>query len=185
MHRDQPSLVTRAGYDAQAFVELYRLYYERVYNYVRYRCDDDRTVEDLTAQVFEKLLVSITRYDPELGHFEPWLFGIVRHVVGTHLRRQRFTAWLPWEVLLNRAAPDPQPEDVSTQHDLEDALVQALPKLKGRERDLVGLRYGGGLSNRQIAELVGLSEQNVRVILFRAIEKLRQLMGEWVKEGRE
>ena len=45
MHPDQPSLAARAGHDVEAFVELYRFYYERVYNYTRYRCDDDRTVE--------------------------------------------------------------------------------------------------------------------------------------------
>ena len=86
MYRDQPSLAVRAGYDAEAFAELYDHFYGRVYSYIRYRCDDDLTVEDLTAQVFESLLRSITRYCPDQGPFEPWLFGLVRHVVSGHLR---------------------------------------------------------------------------------------------------
>jgi RNA polymerase sigma factor (sigma-70 family) len=185
MHRDQPSLAVRAGHDAQAFAELYDQYYGRVYTYARYRCNDDRTAEDLTAQVFEKLLVSITNFSPEQGSFEPWLFGLVRHVVGNHLRRQRLMAWLPWEALLNRSAPDPSPEEITIEHDLEAELIRVLPTLKGRERDLIGLRYAGGLTNRQIAELVGLSEQNVRVIIFRAIEKLRRRLDEPAEEGRK
>ena len=48
--------------------------------------------------------------------------------------------------------------------------------LKDNERDLLGLKYNTGLNNRQIAELTGLSEQNVGVILFRAIKQLRKLM---------
>jgi RNA polymerase sigma factor (sigma-70 family) len=184
MHREQPSLAVRAGYDAEAFAELYDQYYGRVYTYIRYRCDDDRTVEDLTAQVFEKLLASITRYCPEQAPFEAWLFGIVRHVVGDHLRWQRLNAWLPWEAFLNRPAPDPLPEEVAAQQDLEARLAGLLPKLKAQERDLIGLKYAGGLTNRQIADLTGLSEQNVAVILFRAIEKLRRSMDERAKEGR-
>ena len=58
-----------------------------------------------------------------------------------------------------------------------------LPKLKDRERELLGLKYGGGLTNRKIASLVGLSEQNVGVILYRAMRRLRQLMNGYQVNG--
>ena len=185
MHQDQPSLAVKAGYDAEAFAALYDRYYRRVYTYIRYRCDDDKTVEDLTARVFEKLLVSIASYCPDQAPFEAWLFGIVRHVVGDHLRWQQLNTWLPWEALLNRPAPETLPEDLAAQQDLETRLASLLPRLKTQERDLIGLKYAGGLTNRQIAALVGLTEQNVAVILFRAIEKLRRSMIGQVEEGRE
>ena len=104
-------------------------------------------------------------------------------MVGDQLRWQRLNVWLPLDTILNRAAPEPLPEEVATQQDLETQLVGFLPQLKARERDLIGLKYAGGLTNRQIAELAGLSEQNVAVTLFRAIEKLRRMMNGQAKEG--
>ena len=172
MSQDLRALTSQAGCDPEAFTALYDRYFAAVYNYIRYRVDETAAVEDLTAQVFERALTSIGRYAPDQAPFEAWLFGIVRHVVGDTLRRARFSAWLPWEAFLNRAAPDPLPEEVTTERDLEARLAHALPKLKSRERDLIGLKYAGGLTNRQIAGLVGLSEQNVGITLFRAIEKL-------------
>ena len=104
------------------------------------------------------------------------MFGIVHHVVGDYLRRRRLIAWISLETLRGQHAPGPLPEEICIQNSLEEELLRVLPKLKERERELLGLKYGGGLTNRQIASLVGLTEQNVGVILYRAVGRLRQLM---------
>lgn len=156
--------------------ELYDGTFTRIYNSVRYRVEDAAAAEELTADVYERAIVSFDHYCPEQGPLEAWLFGIVHHVVGDYLRRRRLIAWLSLEALRGQHAPDPSPEEICIQNSLEDELLQVLPKLKDRERELLGLKYGGGLTNRQIASLVGLTEQNVGVILYRAVKRLRQLM---------
>ncbi len=176
MTQDLTALASQAGCDPQAFTALYDRCFSRVYNYIRYRIEETAAVEDLTAQVFEQVLSSIGRYAAEQAPFEAWLFGIVRHVVGAALRRSRFSAWLPWEAYQRRPAPGPLPEDIAVQRDLQARLGQALAQLPDRQRDLLGLKFAAGLNNRQIAALVGLSEQNVGVILFRAIGRLREWM---------
>ncbi len=176
MTQDLTALASQAGCDPAAFTALYDRCFSRVYNYIRYRVDDTAAVEDLTAQVFEQVLTSIGRYAPGQAPFEAWLFGIVRHVVGGALRRSRFSAWLPWEAYQHRPAPGPLPEEIAVQRDLKARLGQALARLPGRQRDLLGLKFAARRYNRQIAALVGLSEQNVGVILYRAIGRLRESM---------
>lgn len=165
------------GNTREAITELYNRTFIRVYKTIRYRVNDDVVAEDLMAQVFEQALLSYDRYQPGLCPIDAWLFSIVRHVVGDYLRRARIFAWLPWESFLHRPGSDPAPEEVAIRHEMETQLALALPKLKDRERDLLGLKYGAGLTNRRIAELTGLSEQNVGVILYRALTRLRDLVG--------
>ena len=173
---DINQLAVEASQNSQAFGTLYDLLYARVYNYIRYRCDDQATAEDLAAQTFERLLGAIGSYDAERGPFEPWLFTITRNVVTSHHRARALRSWLPWEWVQRQADPAPQPEEEALLREAESALLAALQKLKPQARDLLGLKYGSGLSNPQIATLTGLSEGNVAVILHRAVEALRRIL---------
>ncbi len=173
---DINQLALDASHDSQAFAALYDLLHARVYNYVRYRCDDQATTEDLVAQIFERLLKAIASYNPERGIFEPWLFTIARNVVASHRRAQVMRNWLPWEWFQRQLDPGPQPEETALLHEGEATLLEALRQLKPQQRDLLGLKYGSGLANPQIAALTGLSEGNVAVILHRAVEALRRVL---------
>ena len=162
---------------SETIAALYDRTFTRIYNAIRYRITDAAAAEELTAEVYERAIRSLDRYQPEQGVLEAWLFGIVYHVVGDYLRRRRLIAWVSLEVLRNHPANERLPEEVTIQHSLEEQLMCQLPKLKDRERELLGLKYAGGLTNRQIASLIGLTEQNVGVILYRAIAHLRRWMG--------
>jgi RNA polymerase sigma factor (sigma-70 family) len=160
----------------ESIAAIYDRTFPRIYNAIRYRVTDAATAEELTAEVYERAMRSLDRYRSEQGVVDAWLFGIVHHVVGGYLRRRRLIAWVSLEALRNRSAHESPPEEISIQHSLEEQLVQQLPKLKDREREILGLKYAGGLTNRQIAALVGLTEQNVGVILHRAVARLRRWM---------
>jgi len=166
-------LAVAAARDRQVFGQLYDALYSRIYNYIRYRCDDPASADDLTAQTFEKLLGAVQTYDPGRGPFEPYVFAVARNLVSSHHRRQGLRAWLPWEAFQRQSDPGPQPEEAVLLREAESALLEALKELKPQQRDLLGLKYGSGLSNPQIAALTGLSEGNVAVILHRAVEALR------------
>ncbi len=173
MNPDTTSLAVRAACDPAAFSELYLQFFKRVYNYIRFRCCDPATTDDLTSQTFERLLESIVQYQPQRGPFEPWLFAIVRNVVNGHYRRQR-SSWLPWENLQRQPAVDPQPEQELLRREASQALLAALGRLDQRSRDLLSLKFAAGLTNRQIAQITGLRESNVGVVLFRALGRLRE-----------
>lgn len=171
--RYEQALVDRALIEPSAFANLYDLYAARVYTYVRYRVNDRQTAEDLTAQTFEQALVNLANYRPEHAPFSAWLFGIARNIVSRHHRAQRRFHLLPLDLLLNHTNGLSPPEDAAVHAEARQQLVQAVARLRDRERDLIGLKFAAGLNNRQIAAITGLSESNVGVILYRAIQQLR------------
>lgn len=170
---NEMALVAQASANAAAFATLYDHYFARVYNYIRYRIQDAETTDDLTAQVFERALQHIGGYRQEKAPFSAWLFAIARHAVTDHLRAQQRRRWLSLEVLHDWISADPQPGEVVAKHELQDQLLAAVTQLSSREQDLLGLKFGGGLTNRRIAALTGLSENNVGIILYRAVRRLR------------
>ncbi|MBN2388452.1 MAG: sigma-70 family RNA polymerase sigma factor [Anaerolineales bacterium] len=142
----------------------------RVYNYFRYRVGAGPQAEDLTAATFEKAWRNRQRYRRDLAAFSTWLFTIARRVAGDHYRRRRV------EVPLEAVTTDPGEESLEglVQRKADFARLQALlARLPIRERELVALHYGAGLTNRAIARLSGLSESNVGTILHRVAQHLR------------
>lgn len=169
-------LAQRAREDPVAFARLYDRYLRRVYNYMRYRLSDAQTVDDLTAQVFHRALESINSYDADRAPFGAWLFGIAHHVVTSHYRRQKRVSWLSLDSIRQRFSLHPQPEDAFIQSERQQSVLKAVTRLNERERDIVALKFGGGLNNRQIAELTGLSPSNVGVILYRSMKQLKVML---------
>jgi RNA polymerase sigma-70 factor (ECF subfamily) len=173
---NERALVAQAVAEPAAFAAIYDHYFPRVYNYARYRVGDAPTADDLTAQVFERVLVKIGEYRPERRPFAAWLFAIARNAVNDHLRAQRRHPWLSLEALRDRASATPPPEEIAERDESRSELLEAVARLSERERELVALKFAAGLTNRTIAELTGLSEGHVGVILYRAVRRLRAVL---------
>ncbi len=149
---------------------LYAEQLPRVYNFLRYRVGDGTVAEDLTALVFEKAWVARHRSRRDLAAFGTWLFAIARHAAVDHFRARRDHA--PLEAAAG-VGGGPTPEDLAERRSDFERLARLLETLPERERDLVALKYGGGLTNRAIAKMTGLSESNVGTILHRVVGQLR------------
>ena len=149
---------------------IYAEHLPRIYNYFRFRLAGDADVEDLTARVFEKAWSARSRYRRDVAAFSTWLYRIAQNVGVDYLRSRRTHS--PLEAAVEVIADGTPESDEERRSDLErlGALTSSLPD---RERDLIALRYGAGLSNRAIAPLVGLSESNVGTILHRTVQTLR------------
>lgn len=170
---NEPSLVDRAQREPHAFGAIYDHYFPQVFTYMRYRVRDAHVADDLTAQVFERALSRLKSYHAARAPFGAWLFGIARHVIENYRRAQRYRAWLPFDSLADQAGSDEGPAEVAARHEEQERLLAAVARLSDRERDIIGLKFAARLTNRRIAEISGLSESNVAVILFRAMQKLR------------
>ena len=152
------------------FEAVYQAELPRVYNFFRYHIGDDRVAEDLTAETFEKAWRNRKRYRADLASFSTWLFTLARRVATDYYRKRRPTIPLDEAVLVS----DPQVIEDAAQERAEFAhLAVLLALLAERERELVALKYGAGLTNRAIARLTGLSESNVSTILYRVTRQLR------------
>ncbi len=147
----------------------------RLYNFFRYRVGDDHMAEDLTAETFEKAWRNRHRYRYDLAAFSTWLFTIARHILADYFRKPH-----P-EVSLDAAihvSDDETVEGLIQKRSDFERLSTLLAQLTDRDRELFAFKYGAGLTNRIIANLVGISESNVGTILHRVTQQLRV---EWEK----
>jgi RNA polymerase sigma-70 factor (ECF subfamily) len=142
----------------------------RIYNYFWYRLGDSAVAEDLTATTFEKAWRARARYRSKRAAFSTWLHTIARNVAADYFRRHHTTQSLD-ELAAHAAAQTPA--ETAEQRDESARLTWLLAKLPARERELLALKYGAGLNNRQIARLTSLSESNVGTVLNRVTSKLR------------
>jgi RNA polymerase sigma-70 factor, ECF subfamily len=155
----------------QGFEDLYRNTFPRVYAYVASMLRDRSAAEDVTALAFERAYRKRGRFSARRGSPEAWVFGIARNAALDELRK-----------LKRRARLETEPEDIWSPGPDEqaerafqlDEVRAALTSLDPRDRDLVALKFAGGLSNGEIARVLGITETNVGSRLFRAVEKLRK-----------
>jgi RNA polymerase sigma-70 factor, ECF subfamily len=157
--------------------QVYAEQLPRVLNFFRYRLGDTADVEDLTARTFEKAWRARHRYRRDLAGFSTWLLTIARNVAIDHLRaRQRPLIYEPLDVAAALPSPDHTPEQQAVHQSEAQRLAALLATLEPRQRELIAMKYGAGMTNRAIADATGLSESNVGTILHRAVETLR---GRW------
>ncbi len=168
----QPLAALSTDTAAESFGDLYERTFDRVYAYVQSMLRDRAAAEDVTAQAFERAYRKRRSYRPRRGSAEAWLFGIARNAALDELRRRGRHARMATE-----------PEDLAAQpvDDLAETALRretvraALDSLEPRERELVALKYMAGLSNVEIARVVGISESNTSTRLNRTMTKLREV----------
>jgi len=144
----------------------------RVYNFFRYRVGIRADAEDLTSITFEKAWRSRRRYRRDLAGFSTWLLSIARNVAADHFRIARGHA--PLDEAAGIVA-EGTPEDNAVLQSDRERLSRLLADLPDRERDILALKYGAGMTNRAIARLTGLSESNVGTIVHRTVQAMRAI----------
>ena len=173
---DKAVLAQEGVVNSGDFIQLYDDYFPRVYKYMCYRIGDPAIADDLTAIVFERALGKFKEFSSERGSLGAWIFTISRNTVYQYLRTRRIHNCLPLEEADSQPLDHPSPEEAMIHIEKQQELLTALQCLNDRETDLIGLKFAAHMTNRRIAELTGLSESNVGVILYRALHKLRDIL---------
>lgn len=156
---------------SEAFEALYRSSFPRVYGYVATLLRDRSAAEEVTAQAFERAYRKRRSFLASRGTEEAWLFGIARNAALDELRRRKRRAGLEADAEDVHAAGTAELADAALRR---ETVRAALDRLTPRERELVALKFAGGLSNEEIARVVGISPSNVGTRLHRTLEKLRK-----------
>jgi RNA polymerase sigma factor (sigma-70 family) len=157
--------------DSESFATLYERTFPRVYAYVASMVRDRAASEDVTSQAFERAFRKQRTYRAARGSREAWIFGIARNAALDELRRRGRRAALEGDP---EDLASPAPGDLAELSLRRETVRAALATLDDRERELVALKFMGGLSHTEIARVVGLSESNVGTKLHRTITKLRE-----------
>jgi RNA polymerase sigma-70 factor, ECF subfamily len=156
------------------FEALYRSSRDDVYAYVATLLRDAAAAEDVTALAFERAYRRRRTFDRRRGEERAWLFGIARNAALDELRRRKRHARLahePIHALEDELAPLDEDGETALRR---TALRAALDGLAARERELVALKFHAGLSNAEIARVLGVSESNAGTLLHRTMTKLRK-----------
>jgi RNA polymerase sigma factor (sigma-70 family) len=160
----------------ETFEDLYRSNRDDVYAYVAALLRDRSAAEDVTAAAFERAYRKRRSFRAERGSRRAWLFGIARNAALDELRRLKRVSPLLVEPAEELAAT--APFEGAEQAFRRAAVRTALASLDGRDRELIALKFHAGLTNAEIARVLGTSETNAGTRLHRAMTTLRKACDE-------
>jgi RNA polymerase sigma-70 factor (ECF subfamily) len=173
--RDETSLLERVRrYDQAALSEIYDRYSRKIHSYIYRRLGDVQLAEDLTAEVFLRMLEAVQSAKFARTSLSAWLYRIAHNLVVDHFRSQSQREVEAWDERLRAAVDDPT---IVVEAKLaQQGLRAALSHLTQEQQQVIVLRFGEGLSAPQVAEVLGKSEGAVRALQHRALGTLRRIM---------
>ncbi len=170
---DEDLLAGARKLDGRALAGIHDRYYPGLYRYLLYRTNDEHAAEDLTSEVFMRLLDSL-HAGRAPDSLRAWLFGVAAHLAADHFRRQSRRPQV--ELSDEFPAPDSSPDAEVSAALTTRAVRRALQKLTDEQQQVLALRFGEGRSVAATAALLQKSETAVKQLQFRAVAALRRLM---------
>jgi RNA polymerase sigma-70 factor (ECF subfamily) len=181
---DEEVWVRRAQHgEAGALTYLFESNFDRVYRYAFVRLQDHAEAEDVTQQVFERMLESIKRYEPRGAPFASWLFRIAHNLIVDQVRRSR-SGERAIDAVRASTLPDDPEEDALIR--LEGSEVRVLmARLNDSQRQVLELRFAAQLNVAETADAMQRSVDAVKSLQYSALKTLRALMLEVSRSAAE
>lgn len=165
------------GRQLVGYEQMYQAYYQSVYAFVRSRVGQVEAAQDLTSDVFLAAYRNWEKFDPQIGSISTWLYCITRNRIKNYYRSQREQVSME-EMQEKGELPLLDSNQAQQITELRDALARVLELLPDKNRQIVVLRYFGGKSNQEIAEIMGITHENTRVMLTRTLKKMQDMLKE-------
>jgi RNA polymerase sigma-70 factor, ECF subfamily len=172
------ALIARAqAGNAAAIGEIYELCQADLFRYLYYRVDDPASAEDLTAEVFLRVIKGLPAFRRNSVPFEAWIFKIAHNLTVDYYRRESVRNHT--EIDENLVDRDTGPEMAVEQRLSSQQLARALKELTDDQREVVILRFVLGMPIGQVAHTVEKSETAVKAAQRRGLQALRRILEEW------
>ena len=174
MDDDQQLAERCARGESDAFGILYDRYIGKIYRFIYYKTFVKETAEDITSDVFHKAFERIHSYNSTKGTFSAWMYRIARNSVIDHYRTQKQN--IPIDDVFDLHTENRTVEE----HDAITTLARVkeyMKTLPSRQREIITLRLWEELSYKQIAEIIGGTEDSAKMAFSRAIRELREQCG--------
>lgn len=152
--------------------QLYQRYYREIYLYLLSLSSNQALSEDLLQETFLKAILSLP---DSHGNTRAWLYMVARNLYFNHRKREQHLT------LTDRSEETAAEDDLFEQVILDEKkrlLYRGLSRLEERKREVLQMQYFGGLSQREIAAVLHLNPEHVRVLAYRAKRELKQWMEE-------
>jgi len=179
--------------EAQVLARLYELYSRELYLYIFSMCRSRELAEDIMQDTFLKALLALPEQSEGTQHLRAWLYKVARNLLFDRSRKKREVSLEEAAVNAHSASGDriaeelsvaeeipagenESPPEVYLENEKKRKLFELIGQLSERKKEVLMLQYFGGLSQREIAALMHVSEANVRVLSLRARRELKQRM---------
>ncbi|MBD3270530.1 sigma-70 family RNA polymerase sigma factor [Candidatus Peregrinibacteria bacterium] len=168
-------LIEAAKQDPKLFAEVYDRYVEQIYRYIFRRVNDVDTTEDLVSQTFFDALSHLNGYTFRGFPFSSWLYKIAHNNVLKWYRQNSKAK----KIDLDEIAELKAREDVQENVEVAENKIEIMTALEGMDyenKEIIRLKYFEEVTNIEIAQIMGISANNVGVKLYRALKKLKNIM---------
>ncbi|MCB9451257.1 MAG: sigma-70 family RNA polymerase sigma factor [Anaerolineaceae bacterium] len=174
---DEHQLIQRAQQgDKEAVGMLYEAYVQAIFNYVSYRVESDHVAEDLTAEVFVRMVTGLSTYQYTGAPLGAWLYRIAASRIADYYRARKHMR--EGEIPENQATDDTDPFGKIAKYEERARLRKALRTLPEDYQTVLILRFMQHQTHAQVAEAMGKSERAVRVMQHRALKALAKALGQ-------
>lgn len=171
-------LALAAKGDRHSFGEFYQRHLNEIYRYILFRVNDHNEAEDLTAKVFLAAWESLTsaRQEPRIKNIRAWMYRIARNKVIDYHRTRK-----PQEPI--EGNPHKNLQSDWLEHELLDVVVsrelaRGVRQLTASYQEVIILRFINQMSHAEVAEIMNITESHVRVLQYRALKQMREILAE-------
>ena len=172
---NEREIVELAKHDDQAFEVLYDFYFPKIYGYILKRVGDFSIAEDLVSKTFLNVFTSLKKYQYKGYSFGAWIYRIATNNLIDHYRKSGRRKEVNIEDVKELKEETSDTLNELVQHDQERKLVQeTLRLLPEKYQEVLDLKFFAGRTTNEIAEILGTNENNVRVLLFRALKLFKE-----------
>jgi RNA polymerase sigma-70 factor (ECF subfamily) len=159
--------------EREALEELYLLHFDRIYSYLHMSVGNRHDAEDLTTQVFVRMLESIGKFRWRSAPFSAWLFRIAHNLAMDHFRANK--RWQPEEEV---PEPEPPEESAAEEEALESigrqSMLELIEKLSVEQQQVLTLKFVFNFSNGEAATVLDKTEGAIKSLQHRALASLQR-----------
>jgi RNA polymerase sigma-70 factor (ECF subfamily) len=159
--------------DRDALEELYLLHFDRIYSYLHMNVGNRHDAEDLTTQVFVKMLESIERFRWRSAPFSAWRFRIAHNLAMDHFRANK--RWQPEEEV---PEPEPPEESAAEEEALDSigrrSMLELIENLSHEQQQVLTLKFVFNFSNGDAATILGKTDGAIKSLQHRALASLQR-----------
>jgi len=155
--------------------DLYEEYYDKIARYVYVHISNKEEAEDIAGEVFLKALQSLKSYREQGVPMQGWLFRIAHNLTVDYLRKMNKRRTVPIDSVVLQG--NDNPANTAEKNIEFERVTKAMKKLTTEQREVIKLRFFGGLTSKEVGGVLGKSDGAVREMQRAAIEKLRGIMG--------
>lgn len=170
--KEEMQWILAAQQDISAFGKLYDFYYKRIFLFVFKRMSDEDIAADITAQAFLKAMTHIQKFNFQGVPFSAWMYRIALNEVNMYYRQDK--SQLCESADSGQLAEILEEVEEVVSEDLLKQLAIALETLPPDDMQLLSLRFFEELSFKEIADIVGITENNAKVKVYRILEKMKK-----------